>query len=150
MTTFMSFHMYNCIKRRGYTLTPRRLYTTAGIIAIYAACVAAVPVIRNGYGLEGSQCWLAPHNTHLEHSILNLLVLFFPLWVCIVLNLYFYVTIYQYVESITRSLSSTVKSSNLQSDSSTSKTRTENVVLKLVYYPGVLSIVLLSNKHFRL
>lgn len=136
LTAFMSYHMYRCITRKtpaSYTLTNRRLYITTGLVALYSTIVATVPLFRNGYGIDGSQCWLASRNTHLEHTIFTSCVLYAPLWLCIGYSLVSYVTIFKYVKKISRE----AKKSEGAGTKRTKKSSTEKVVVKLMYYPGL-------------
>lgn len=147
--------MYRCITRKSpvaYMLTSRRLYILTGFTALYATIVAAVPLFRNGYGIDGSQCFLVTQHTHLEYTMLITLIFYGPLWICISYCLFSYITIFKYVKRINSvtdahdsrsSASTSVRSSRMtSSDGSRNRSfstsqQTENVVWKLIYYPGM-------------
>ena len=153
LTAFMSYHMYHCITRKSpasYTLTSSRLYRITGLVALYATVVAAVPLFRNGYGLDGSQCWLVTEHTHQEHTVFTTLVLYAPLWLCIGYSMGSYVTIFQYVRRIGDvSYGSSTTVSVVSSRRTSASQQTESVVWKLMYYPGLFCFCFCSGDVIR-
>lgn len=136
LTAFMSYHMYNCITRKSsasYTLTNRRLYITTGLVALYATVVATIPLFRNGYGLDGSQCWLASRHTTAEHTAFTSCILYGPLWASIGYSLVSYITIFKYVKKINEEAKTYAIAGT-----KVKKSATEKVVMNLMYYPGSL------------
>ena len=129
--------MYRCITRKSlmhYNLTHKQLLVVVVVVMLYSTGVALVPWLRDGYGLEGSQCWLAPHNGHIEHTIFVMTILYGPLWICIFFSMASYVTIFKFVRRIGRPLCRDRRQSS--DDKPLTSQRTENVVRKLMYYPG--------------
>ena len=140
MTAFMGYHMRNMIKRKtaaSYSLTGRKLLKVTGIVVLYSTVVATVPLFRGGYEFDDAQCWVSSQTSHFEFTVINLCVLYGPLWACIIYSMMCYWTIFKFVREISQASTDIRHNSRYaSSDSEASSQRTEKVVLKLMYYPG--------------